>query len=306
MKRTSLLIAVAMATFTYILPAQTARETLTNTTIVELVRLGLSEALIVMKINQSNCRCDTTAAAITKLKAARVSDPIIMAMLNTSIVNHHESIKKNVLTGIAEPSPSMKTREESSEPALAGERALSQISEPGIYLFADGKMSVIEASVFSGGKANFLLGSLTYGIKKTKWRAKVRGRSANLKTTDPRPVFYFVFNPEYKNSGANMAGLFWGMPATSPNEFLMVQMDVKEASREAVMGEYGTFSGVSMGARDKDIREYSFEKIKTGIYKVTPKTNLAPGEYSFYYAGNVTGLGFAGGKVFDFSVSGQR
>ena len=100
-----------------------------------------------------------------------------------------------------------------------------------------------------------------------------------------------------------MAGnLFFGLPATSPAEFMMVQMNVKQASREAVMGEFGAFTGVSMGARDKDVREYSFEKLKPGLYKVTPKTQLAPGEYCFYYAGNVTGLGFAGGKVFDFSV----
>ena len=83
---------------------------------------------------------------------------------------------------------------------------------------------------------------------------------------------------------------------------MMVHMNVKEASREAVLGEYGAWTGASMGARDRDIREYSFEKVKTGIYKVVPKTNLAPGEYCFYYAGTVTGIGFAGGKIFDFGV----
>ncbi|MBK6750563.1 MAG: hypothetical protein IPG67_11275 [Acidobacteria bacterium] len=79
-------------------------------------------------------------------------------------------------------------------------------------------------------------------------------------------------------------------------------MNVKSASREAVLGEYGAWTGVTMGARDKDIREYSFEKIRPGLYKVVPKSPLAPGEYCFYYAGSVTGIGFAGGKVFDFSV----
>jgi len=82
----------------------------------------------------------------------------------------------------------------------------------------------------------------------------------------------------------------------------MVHMTVKEASREAVLGEYGAWTGASMGARDQDIREYSFEKVKTGIYKVVPKTNLARGEYCFYYAGTVTGIGFAGGKIFDFGI----
>ena len=184
---------------------------------------------------------------------------------------------------------------------------LSQISEPGIYLLENGEMKAIEPSVFSGTKMNPLLGAMTYGIKKTKYKAKVRGRSANLQTSNSQPVFYFVFNPDYKNSGAVMAGnLFWGMPATSPAEFMLVRMGVNENSREAVMGEFGSWTGVEMGARDKDVREYAFEKVKTGIYKVVPKTNLESGEYCFYYGGNVVGIGFAGGKIFDFGIAARK
>lgn len=64
--------------------AQAKREILTNAKIVELVRMGLSEALIVAKINRSDCQCDTSTTAIGKLKIARVSDAIIMAMMNSS------------------------------------------------------------------------------------------------------------------------------------------------------------------------------------------------------------------------------
>jgi hypothetical protein len=286
--------------------SQAGRETLTNTKIIELVRLGLSEPLIVAKINRSDCQCDTSTTAISRLKAARVSDAIIMAMMDAQEQGSQPARMQAPTPSVPLPySPAPKTAASTADNshASAGAAALSQITEPGIYLFEDGKMTAIEPSVFSGTKANFLKGALTYGIMKTKFRAKVRQKSANLKVSSGQPVFYFVFNPDYKNSGATMAGnLWWGMPATSPAEFMLVQMNVKEASREAVMGEYGAFTGMSTGARDQDVREYSFEKIKPGVYKVTPKTNLAAGEYCFYYAGNVVGLGFAGGKVFDFSV----
>ena len=56
------------------------------------------------------------------------------------------------------------------------------------------------------------------------------------------------------------------------------------------------------GARDKDIVGYAFEKIRPGVFKVVPKTDLAPGEYCFFFAGTPQGFGFAGGKVFDFSI----
>lgn len=284
--------------------AQTKPEILTNEKIIQLIKLGLSEDVIVEKIRQSECRCDTSTNGLAKLKAAKVSDAIILAMLSSSPGSYSETPpptnRGNAENKIEENTVSNTNKVVSSQT----EQLLRQISEPGIYILENGSMKQIEPSVFSGTKANFLMGAMTYGIKKTKFRAKVRGKSANMQISNSKPEFYFVFNPEYKNSGAVMAGnLFWGMPATSPAEFMMVQMNQKDASREAVMGEYGTFTGMSMGARDKDVREYSFEKLKPGIYKVIPKTDLTNGEYCFYYAGNVTGIGLAGGKVFDFSIT---
>jgi hypothetical protein len=293
---------ILLFVFSLFVTAQNKPEVLTNEKIIQLINLGLSEDVIVEKIHQSECRCDTSTNGLAKLKAAKVSDAIILAMLNSSPGSYSET-----------PSPTnrgnSKNKDEdntvssvNSKSTGKAESLLRKISEPGIYLFENGEMKQIEPSVFSGGKINPLMSTLTYGIKKTKFRAKVRGKSANLQTSNSKPEFYFVFNPEFKNSGATMAGLFWGMPATSPAEFLMVQMNQKDASREAVLGEYGVWTGASMGARDKDIREYSFEKLKPGVYKVVPKNDLTNGEYCFYYAGNVTGIGFAGGKVFDFSV----
>lgn len=272
--------------------AQTT-QVLDNEKVIALVRMGLSEALIVAKIRKSGCECDTSVDAIAKLKAARVSDNIIMTMLDNAGSNRNRNEQEVQLSSDASPRTS-----ETNESATS--RELRQLSEPGIYFFDGGNMQYIEPSVFSGGKVNPLWGTLTYGIKKTKWKAKVRGKSANLQTGDSRPVFYFVFSPELRNSGATMAGL-WGF-ATSPNEFVLVQMGVKTNSREAVLGEYGAWTGAEMGARDEDIREYSFEKIKPGIYKVEPKADLVTGEYCFYYAGTISGFGFAGGKIFDFGV----
>lgn len=276
--------------------AQNNREVLTNEKILQMVKLDLGEEIIVQKINQSECQCDTSTAALAKLQAAKVPKSIIMAMLNAT-------------AGYSETAPAPASKGPTNNNDVGGngvslddEKLLRQVAEPGIYLSENGKMTVIEPSVFSGSKMSFWKTAVTYGIAKSKMKAKVRGNTANLKAAGPLPVFYFVFNPAYKDSGAAMAGGWWGLPATSPAEFVMVQMTQKDKTREAVLGEYGTWSGMETGARDKDIREYSFEKIKPGVYKVTPKVNLTAGEYAFYYAGNVTGLGIAGGKVFDFSV----
>lgn len=82
----------------------------------------------------------------------------------------------------------------------------------------------------------------------------------------------------------------------------MVKMERKNNSRETVLAEISAF-GSSTGTRDKDIHDFSFEKIKPGVFKVVPRANLDVGEYCFYYAGAVGALGIAGGKLFDFSVT---
>lgn len=79
----SMLITI-VAALTCTINAQPHRETLTNAKIVALVRVGLSEAIIMAKIRQSLCQCDTRIAAIQKLKSAGVSEAVILAMVESS------------------------------------------------------------------------------------------------------------------------------------------------------------------------------------------------------------------------------
>lgn len=282
---------------------QKAKEVLTNTKIIELSRLGLSEAVIIEKIRQSDCQCDTSTTGLAKLKAAKIPDAVIMAMLGAA-GEQAAPPRNHGNLGSGEAAPSKSAPADASQSSNSN-KVLEQISEAGIYLYENGEITQLEPTVYSGSKTSVLGAALTYGIKKTKIRAVVRGKSANLQAKSARPEFYFVFNREYGNAGAVMADSFLGYSATSPAEFMMVVMKQKENSREAVLGEIGAFSATT-GAPDQYIREYSFEKIKLGVYKVVPKNDLAPGEYCFYYAGGATAVGATGGKVFDFSVANLR
>lgn len=275
--------------------SQNQREILTNAKIIELVKLDLGESVIVEKIRRSECRCDTSTTELAKLKAAKVSDNIIMAMMNPSTGGYSESTPP-AGSNRANDTPVRVTVENGATKSGASESMLRQITEPGIYLFENGKMTLIEPTVYSGSKSNFFKTAISYGLMKSKIRASVRGKSANTQATSRRPEFYFVFSREFGNAGAVMSG-FGGYAATSPNEFMMIAMKVKENTREATLGEFNAYS-TSTGAKDSEIREYSFEKLKPGLYRVVPKVDLATGEYCFYYAGNAG----SGGKVFDFSV----
>lgn len=262
-------------------------EVLTNATIIELAQLGLSEAVMLEKIRQSEGDFDTSINGLKQLKAAKVSDAIIAAMLKP----------KASIPAPATPTATVagKTSAPTATPDALAPR------EPGIYFQQQGALIEINPTTFTGTKSSFLGTTLTYGIKKTKMRAVVRGAAANTVIANSRPTFYFSFDPSLASPGMAMSG-FLSFGATSPGEFVLVRMERKNNSRETVLAEISAF-GSSTGTRDKDIQDFSFEKIKPGVFKVTPKAPLEVGEYCFYYAGAVGGLGMAGGKLFDFSVT---
>jgi hypothetical protein len=56
-------------------------ETLTNKEVILMTRAGLSEDLIIRKVNESNGDFDTTAQALIELKKAGVSDVVIALMM---------------------------------------------------------------------------------------------------------------------------------------------------------------------------------------------------------------------------------
>lgn len=292
MRRITYLIligAFALQTATTVGSARTAnqqqKEVMTNASVIQLVKIGLGEAVIIQKIRQSDRNFDTSGSGLAELKAAKVPDGIIMEMMSPGAAGSTVSASAGPANG-GNPNDPMSAH------------------EPGIYLMEKSALAEMNPTVFQGTKANFLGTAITYGLKKTKMRAVVRGASANTVAATSRPEFYFYFDRSLSNNSYAMAG-FLAFGASSPAEFTMVRMDQKKSSREAVLGEFNAYTS-STGARDKDIIEFAFEKLRPGVFKVVPKADLAPGEYCFYFAGTPAGLGFAGGKLFDFSVPSSQ
>jgi hypothetical protein len=242
---------------------QPAAGELTNEDVVRLVKAGLGEEMIVLKIKQSKAAFDTSPEALIRLKEAGVSESLLRAMIN---------------------------------PAAS---SAAPTYEPGIYLEENGKLIQLEPTLFMQTKGNPLATGLTYGIKKTKFKAVAPSPHARVQTSQSRPVFHFYFS---SGTGGFTSPL---MGATGPNEFLLVKLEEKKDRRELVVGE--ARYGVSMGVNKDAVRELSLEKLGAGRYKVMPQAELTPGEYCFYYATASSGpMGGAGGKLFDFRVAAAR
>jgi hypothetical protein len=244
---------------------QAAEETLNNNTVIELVKLGLGESLVIDKIKASRCNFDVSITGIKQLKSSSVPDGVISAMLAAS---------KGVTGRLNESSGDPNDPKSDEKPKLTK-------TEPSVY------------SQQKTGAAFFA----AYG-QTAKSKAVLHPAQAVLRTSNRKPVFYFYFENTKSGLGETMN------TATSPNEFVLAQFECKDKDnlRQLVVGQFNAYSGSQFGPEDKAIRAFDFEKLLPGIYKVCPKQDLANGEYGFFYGGHSAG---GGGKVFDFAIQGS-
>jgi hypothetical protein len=165
----------------------------------------------------------------------------------------------------------------------------------------EGELVLVEPNVYTQSKETGLWKqALTYGVAKVQYKAVLPGAHARLEIDTPRPTFYFYF--DVPNAGLSNSGTAWG-PATSANEFILAKMEAKKSTRELSVGEYGGLTGHKYGVPTKASHEFDYERLEPGVYKVTPKRDLEPGEYCFLNGGSVATSGTGGGpKLFDFTV----
>ncbi|HZS44845.1 MAG TPA: hypothetical protein VFC63_07050 [Blastocatellia bacterium] len=281
----SLLLAVSLV-FIQVAFSQSGiqQEVLTNESIVKLTKSGVSSAVIIAKIGSSRNKFDLSASELSHLKEAAVPDDVVVAMLQASLTE----LASSPGLVVVQPPPV-----DSNDPNAP--------HEAGIWLLktAEGsekQMIQLEPSVFSGGKATGMgWALLTYGITKIKLKGVLREPNAHTQIEDPRPTFYFYF--EVTNSGLSNSSWEWFSSATSPNEFVLVEMDTKKDRREAVLGSASVFTSHT-GPENSKLKPFDFDKIAPGVFKVTPHEDLSPGEYMFYY-GRVDSKII---KVFDFGI----
>jgi hypothetical protein len=266
-----------------------ADDVLDNKSIIALHQLGLGETVIINKIKTSRCNFDTSLDGLKQIKADNISDSVISAMIMAP--------SQGAAPAASAPAAPVAASAPSGDP-----NDPTAMHEPGIWLYqenGDKKMTKLEPSVItkmeSGGGA---IWGMAWGAT-AKSRADLNGAAAAVQINRRKPVFYFYFDPSNQSGAA----------ATSPTEFVLAQMEVrkKDDERRMVVGQMNAYSGSKTGPDQKDVRKITFDRLASGIYKVSPQDDLADGEYAFYYAGSAPVVGYyfvmgAGGKLFDFGI----
>ncbi len=291
MKRVTLAVALAAATFS----VPVAAETLNNANVIELVKIGLGDEAVVAKIKASAAQFDTSTSALIALKQAGASSSVIAAMIEAA--------------NGANVSANAQMSSDSSDP---------KVPHPsGIYLLADWlpepKMMVIDATTSNQTKTGGFLGyALTAGIASMSFKTVVPRPNARVVTQRTRPTFYFYFDQAGRSLSNGGGSAFWVAGAvTSPNEFSLVRFDVKNDRREAKVGKFN-IGGAKAGVMDKDRIPFTYTTIAPGVYEVKPDNELAGGEYGFIYSAStggggvgIAGMGAQTSKIFDFSIPVQ-
>ena len=253
-------------------------EMLTNETIVTMKTKGLPNSIILAKIKSSQNSFDISTDALIKLAENQIPEDIVNAIVDAASDNSRHFVQ-------IDPNNPL------------------DMHEAGIYYFKrtgdKTELVPLESTVYSQSKSGGGMASaLTYGMAKVKELVSIDGGGSRMQLGEQQPEFYFYFDVSKKS--VDQASLWWFSVATSPNEFLVANMNIKKSNREIETGS-ANILGATVGLADKNKTKFNFTKIAPGIYKVFFEQPLN-GEYCFMYAGSVP-QGFSTvSKVYDFGV----
>ena len=253
--RHTLVLAVAALSL-FSATSLTAQEVLTNESLVSLKKAGLSDSIIISKIRSSQTKFDVSTKGIIGLKNAGLSDQVIEAAVNA---------------GSATTAPA------AAAPAAPAGAATPAVARESIDQLIGGKSVELVP-------ANASL-EFSSGFFDSKSELVLRGRKAQYRIADKKPVFYSTWSP-------NDAPLVRLKPGS----------DHDDRNLKISSGSFAPFGGsVKYGVRSEDkVDMEAAEKDARGLYKLTPKEPLPPGEYGFVL--NYGMAAGASGRVYDFGV----
>lgn len=267
------ILAIAFLAFGSMVVAQQA---LNNDAVIKLVKAGLSDDLIVSTINSQPGNYDTSTDGLIALKTASVSDKVVAAIVARA--SAPAPIAAPAAAPIPAPAP---VADDPNDPASP--------HDPGVYMMAtthDGKRQMVFIDRAGSGRektANVMGAAFSYGIAKAKIKAEIPGPHAPVRSQEARPVFYMFF------PSSNVLGGFGGNDViTSPAQFSLLSVEEKKDHRETAVAKMG-FASASAGTDNKRMTLFTSDRVRNGVYKITPNADLAAGEYAFIASSGMGG-----------------
>ena len=273
-------ITVVGAVMAMALATPVSAETLTNDSIIALTKAGLSEGLIIDKVNSESCNYDVSTDKLIALKQAGVPDSVVGAMVRRCATLGQQ---RGLAGDDNSPDPRIK-------------------HSAGIYAFENwlnpAKLQLIRPSKPSGlrqtGNGSPFFPFVT--------RLIVSGTTSHIQEPINNPEFYFYFN--VSDDKVSDFGVQNSFAAQSPDEFSLVKFVKKGDDRELMLAKVAFYGGLpataKKGVDSKFTIHFKTEEIARGIYKVSVDKSLDAGEYAFIFTG-----ANENSRIYDFSITAE-
>lgn len=250
--------------------AYSQQELLKNETVIQLVKLGIGNDVIIDKIKTSTVNFDVSIEQLIKLKEIGVSDSIVSEMIKAS------------------------GKSKDSKP---------EIHQSGIFVsYLNGDSLKVEKQIvpnaISGQKSKNLLGAaFSYGLSSVKTVAIIPNPMSAIQLSTSKPEFLFYFSKS--TSSLNNSG--FSFESNSPNEFVLIKLALDGEQRIFQTGK-ASIGGYSFGVSEKDMIAFEIEQVNSDTYRIKFNQDLASGEYAFIPK-NSGALGSSFAKVYDFGIT---
>lgn len=267
--------------------AEAPVEGMTNDDVIRMVITGVSEDLIMAQISTQPPAFDTSSNGLITLSTAGVPQRVIVAIIgrDASKPRPAAGARAGALTKLSTDSP---------DPLVP--------HVPGVYLINPsghiGKMKSVDpvyAELRGGGG---LMSFATAGVLGGVGEARIKGANAQIRTTLRSPVFYIYFDESVPEHLRTAAPTIWaaggGAQISTPQDLQLVRFDEKKKYREARVGKK---------LKEKHEIQFTTELLAPGIYRLSVRSHLAPGEYGLVQSLQSNDGKNNAGRVFDFEVS---
>ena len=251
-----------------------AQETLTNDSIISMVKGGLSEAVVLARVRSGPANFDTSTNALLALKKAGVSDKIIEAMVSAP--------KAGGATAAAPPAPPPPAAASPSAPAPSVSAAARSSAGGAAANLPRDSIFHLNGTKYQELQPQVIEVETNTAFFSSKSEVVLGGRKAEYRIADKQPQFYSYFGP---------------------TEALLVKLKPgdKKDDRNLKMssGGFHPYGGTTrQGVRSEDRVAVKSEREANGFYRITPASPLPAGEYGFIVLSGAS----AGGRMFDFGI----
>jgi len=252
----------------FAVPASAQEAACNDEMVVQLVRAGIATDLIAAQISQCSPHFQLDPSHLIALKQAGVSDELVRTMARRQ---NGGSLAT--------------TRPASSIPPAPVDAKGGLPEDEGVYWIGQGgELFRIEGVAVSNLRTGSTLASkMTMGIKRARINAQIKGSHADLRVGSHQPEFYF-----YLPEGASIG------------DYLMLKLAQRDDVRQVEVGE-ATFWKRQEGVDHLKEVDFSYQRVKNRLYRLTPKSEMPSGEFGFYVASGVE-LTKPTGRIYDFGI----